>query len=534
MVPKRTLDISCHKVVSSFKGGAMSERTRASLNPLLLYLTVFVTGASVLIVEIIGTRVISPFFGNTVFAWSSLIAVTLGFLAVGYWLGGILSDWKPSLLFFYTIIFGAGISVFLIMRLDQPVLLFSDQFGLRFGPLVASLILFAPSLFLLGLVSPFAVKLRIHTIERVGKGAGNIYAFSTIGSVIGALLAGFMLTPVMSVTDIFNTVAVTLCILSLLGLTVVFLIAKGERAAAVAAVVVLLAAAGGASQVPIVSASEAEREIEWVEHTQSFYSDIKVVDVDGSRCLIVSGFAESCMSLETGESEWDYVYEMARIAHLLQRESGKERFRILVIGIGAGNIIGLLPEEAEIDALEIDEKVVQFARDHFLLEERENTTIHVNDARHFLRKTGHTYDLILASAYTDHLFTKELFEVMERHLEPGGVVLQLLEMQSSPNSRFGTSAAKTASKVFERSLFTVPYELSGGEDLVDAILHLTNREEYRPRLRQGYYFPTALELESGLVLRDDFNPFSFIRQKERMLARDFVVSITGYQGLFAS
>lgn len=180
------------------------------------YLTIFITGAVVLIIEISGTRILAPFYGSTIFVWSSLISVTLAFLALGYWFGGKLADRKPEINLLYWIIFIAGIAIFLIPRYDKWVLLQTDSFGLQYGPLIAAFIIFAPSIFLLGTISPFAVKIRTQSLDHLGVTAGNLYAIATFGALTGGLLAGFYLVPNFSVSFIINMLSLSLFFLFLI------------------------------------------------------------------------------------------------------------------------------------------------------------------------------------------------------------------------------------------------------------------------------------------------------------------------------
>jgi len=126
----------------------------------ILLITVFITGACVLVIEIVAVRILSPFFGNTIFTFSSVITVILAALSLGYYFGGRLADKRPSEKLFYSIIVVSGLTVFLLHILSLLVLpALSQQFSLMFGPLVASSLLFLLPAFLLGILSPFVIKL---------------------------------------------------------------------------------------------------------------------------------------------------------------------------------------------------------------------------------------------------------------------------------------------------------------------------------------------------------------------------------------
>ncbi|HRB83730.1 MAG TPA: fused MFS/spermidine synthase, partial [Acinetobacter johnsonii] len=166
----------------------MNEPTSSGLSKIWLYGTVFFTGAAVMVIELLGTRLIAPFYGASLYVWTSLISVTLIALALGYYVGGILADRARTGL--SLIIALSGLLTLIIPWLVGPVLLATDPLGLRLGSFISTLILFSPSLIMLGMVGPFAVKLSTSALSNVGASTGSIYAVSTVGSVIGTLFLG--------------------------------------------------------------------------------------------------------------------------------------------------------------------------------------------------------------------------------------------------------------------------------------------------------------------------------------------------------
>lgn len=175
-----------------------------------LYGAVFFTGAVILTIEIVGTRVLAPFYGSTIYVWSSLITVTLLALALGYFFGGRLADRRPHMQRLFTVLFFSGILVLLIPSYASVALHATNPLGIRLGPLTASLLLFAPPIFLLGIVSPFAVKLATRSLQKLGVTAGNLYALSTIGSLAGGLFTGFYLVATVKPAVILVAVGLTL------------------------------------------------------------------------------------------------------------------------------------------------------------------------------------------------------------------------------------------------------------------------------------------------------------------------------------
>ena len=160
----------------------MTHSLRSSAPPLLLYMTVAVTGAAVMILELLGTRIIAPFYGASLYVWSSLIAVTLIALAAGYFLGGYLADRAPSIRLGHIIAF-AALTTLAIPFCSGPILRITNPLGLRLGAFTSALLLFTLPLTALAMVGPYAIKQAARDLRDIGTLAGSVYAVSTIGSV---------------------------------------------------------------------------------------------------------------------------------------------------------------------------------------------------------------------------------------------------------------------------------------------------------------------------------------------------------------
>ncbi len=165
---------------------------------------VFLTGSVVMSFEILGSRILAPHFGNDVFVWGSLISVFLSGLTVGYWGGGKLADRIANLYCFAMLLVIPGVSLCIMPLYCDPVnnWIFDSQFGMRAEPLLASIILFMPPTIFMGAVSPYAVKLQVKNISNLGRGVGNLYALSSLGSIVGTLLTSFYLITLMGVRKI--------------------------------------------------------------------------------------------------------------------------------------------------------------------------------------------------------------------------------------------------------------------------------------------------------------------------------------------
>jgi len=159
----------------------------------------FLSGAVLLGLEIVASRVLAPWFGTSVHVWGSLISVFLLALSLGYALGGILADRRPSFRGLAEVLLGASLLVLLIPFISFPVGRWIADLDLDFRVAVlfaAATFFLAPSI-LMGMVSPYVIRLTASRIEAVGRTAGAIYCVSTVGSIAGALVVSFYLIPIL-------------------------------------------------------------------------------------------------------------------------------------------------------------------------------------------------------------------------------------------------------------------------------------------------------------------------------------------------
>ncbi|MEI7620438.1 MAG: fused MFS/spermidine synthase, partial [Candidatus Falkowbacteria bacterium] len=183
----------------------------------LLEITVFISGAVVMVFELVGSRLVAPYLGTSIYVWTALIGVILASMSLGYFIGGKLADKSATYTNLGWIIFMAGIGVVIPAFIKTIVLeSFLRVFNqLDVAALFSSIILFSIPAFLLGVVSPYAVRLKMKDLNLSGQTVGNLYALSTAGSIVGTFLAGFVIIPLMGVTKIIFLLSAVLVLLSL-------------------------------------------------------------------------------------------------------------------------------------------------------------------------------------------------------------------------------------------------------------------------------------------------------------------------------
>ncbi|HAH06335.1 MAG TPA: hypothetical protein DCM05_07370 [Elusimicrobia bacterium] len=377
-------------------------------------LLAFLCGAAVLVLEILGARLISPFYGATVYVWSSVITVTLAALAVGYAGGGWLADKRRPLPALGGLLAAAAAWLFLVPWMRRSVLLGSAVFGVQAGALCAAAVLLALPLACLGAAGPLLIRLRVTELSRVGRAAGWVSAVSTAGSVAGALAAGFWLIPGFGVGALLGGLGAGLMALA------AYCWWSGRRAPRPAAF--LLLAGLGLGGWTALRPGPADAAVRF--HARSFYGDLKVVDVEawGKRVFYIDGMPNTVVDLKTLESTSDYIRSFELLPFL--RPEGT---RALLVGLGGGSLVDRYRRYygIETDAVEIDGKVVEVARDWFGFEP--SGEVRLEDGRRALERPGPGYDFIVVDAFNGdqhpiHLFTREAFEAAARRLKPEGVL----------------------------------------------------------------------------------------------------------------
>lgn len=182
-----------------------------------LEIIVFICGAVVMAYEIVGSRMLGPYVGTSMFVWTSIIGVILLSLSLGYMWGGRIADQKPRADFLSMYIFIAGLFIVLSIFVKDLLLdfLLNSIDNVKIVSIIASLLLFTIPSVLLGMVSPFAARIKLKSIEKSGSTVGNLYAISTVGSIIGVFLAGFYFIPTFKITNILLLLAIVLIATSL-------------------------------------------------------------------------------------------------------------------------------------------------------------------------------------------------------------------------------------------------------------------------------------------------------------------------------
>ena len=388
----------------------------------LLELIVFCVGMASLGAEIAAARLLAPWFGASTIVWANTIATVLVALSVGYALGGRLADRTPTMAGLARWVVAAAVLLALVPFVSGPFLRLSvsafDQLsgGLFVGSLLGVGVLIAVPVLLLGMVSPYAVRLKVDQVTDAGRVAGRLYAIGTIGSLVGTFLAALLLIPVVGTHRTFLLLALVLALAAVPGL--------GRRwpvGVVVALVIAVLIALPVGTTKPVTS----QGRVVWERETEYQYARV-IQDPDGERLLELNE-GQAVHSVYTPGrwltgGYWDQM--------LVLPFAGAHRpARVAILGSAGGTTARAIAHyfpDVHVDAVEIDPAVTQVGRDLFDLRGASITT-HTADARPWLQAQHTTYDAILVDAYRQpyipfYLATKEFFDLVRAHLRPGGVV----------------------------------------------------------------------------------------------------------------
>lgn len=382
----------------------------------IYYLSAFVSGLVVMAVEMSATRLLAPYFGNSLYVWTNVVGLVMLALALGYYFGGRLADRHPHASPYFVMILVSGLWILLIPFFAAqlfPLLLhgFSNlSLVVKWGSFLAVFLLLVPPLFFLGALVPFTVKLVLKKVSEVGSVSGKISTVSTVGSLLGTFLPAFLLLPFLGTSRTFILLGITLLYLAALGLRqwMIFILAT-------------LSLAFFWLVPPVYARSDI------IHAEDSAYGFLFITENEnGVRALHIDNplGTQSLYDPASPVPDQEYYYSYFGLLPSMVQQPRT----VLILGHAGGTFTRLFNAyypELEITGVELDPAVTRIAEDFMGLQEADVTVVHA-DARTFLEDTQESYDLILMDTYhvaniPSHLATQEFFDLIALHLNPRGV-----------------------------------------------------------------------------------------------------------------
>ena len=494
------------------------------------FATAFSTGAVVMALEILGSRLLAPVFGSSLFVWGALIGVILAAMSSGYATGGWLADrYSPPRVLAGLLVISGGWTLLLAWA-GQPVVFQVFQWiqDPRWGPCFAAAVLLAVPAFGLSGVLPALLRLAIADMGHLGRHTGSMIAVSTIGSLIGTWGTSFyLLTWLGSAT----LVALLGVIQVMLGMFWLYLQKDGSlvfKMSVLAGMVV----ATWMSFHPVIVVPPA------LHQEDSPYQQVRVSENNVLRYLVLDNTFHAVM-LKTDPIFLALPYSQVMMGLLPIVEHPK---RGLILGNGGGSLAKWLAQhwpELELDVVEMDPAVVDAAERYFDYLPPPNHHVYVQDARTFLRSSPVQYDVVWVDAFARHLIpfhltTQEFFAELRRHVTPEGAVAVNLASSDAPANVKRAQAIESTMKLAFPEVVT--YSVAGPEwlktkkgsvnliffggspvsvmkdsNFVSLVSRSLNHDQFPP---EGFAFfgsQIPVELGPGLILTDDFSPLDLLQ-----------------------
>jgi len=424
------------------------------------FITAFLEGMAVLVIELAGARALAPYFGTSLYVWTAQITATLLFLALGYGLGGRLSR-RELPLALPSVFLGAGVWLLLFPFWRVQVLgAAAAAAGIAAGSFLAGSFLYGPPLLCMGAVSPLLIQ-RLQRGAYGGSAAGGIFFTNTLGGLAGGWLCALALVPHFRLGMVLGGTGAALVVLA----SAWSWRERNVKYAAVAtplAALLLLAAAPGAKT--HFNAGGLQLDLLYSQPAPSGLIQVLKVTGGGSLTLLLDGVIQGGMHVESGLPVYNNLEYMANLSWRFHPRAKTA----LLLGLGSGALARQLHARGmRVEAVEIEPEIIKVSRKFFRLPAE--VTVHNTDARTFINSERPGYDLILVNVFAGeaipwHLMTRESLVRMKALLNPGGRLV-VSTVTSAPGTSPGLELLESGlCEVFGSAMvFTKKAEGTGGQ-----------------------------------------------------------------------
>ena len=449
------------------------EKSKAPIlgQKIFLYLTSFFSGMSVMAIELGASRLLAPYFSSSQIVWTVIIGTIMIAMAIGNVWGGRSADKhpEPERLFKRLLLVAVWTALipfigrYVIAGVTGLLALFINSNFLVWASMGSCLVLFVFPLMLLGTVTPSLMKYTTDSLDDNGKTLGELEALNTIGSIIGTFLPTFVTIPAVGTARTFLIFAAILAVISL-----AFFISR-KRWIARSAVCAVVITALIFTPMNYSFAFWAGDDI--VLEDESIYNYLQVTEDETSINLSTNvAFGVQSRKMKSGGMTGMY-YDYALAAPLMAEDVED----VLILGLGTGTFAEQCLEYfpgCSVTGVEIDEKIVNIAREYFDLPEEVNAV--VGDGRAWLTASDEQWDVIMVDAYQDitipfkrtrrmpsqvlfplreelvrpTMSSVEFFTEVYNHLKPGGVMVVNMSMRSESEGSMNEYLMDTIKSVF--------------------------------------------------------------------------------------
>lgn len=426
----------------------------------LLYVAVFISGMTTLAIELSASRLLGSVFGTSNLVWANVIGLMLLYLTIGYFIGGRWADHSPYFRTLYRLMIWAAFLSALVPLVSRPILqiaaraVVAVEAGLALGSFISVLLLFSAPVTLLGCISPFAIRLGVESPQEAGKISGQIYAISTLGSLLGTFLPTLILIPEIGTTLTFLTFSGILFVIAFIGLWT----QNGLKTLfwlwmPILIIMLAIIVLNGVLRQPQAGSVV-------LYDDESAYNYIQVIQDERGYINLYLNEGQGVHSryhpdLYDFGGTWDYFL----VAPYFNPPpyTINDVNSLLVIGLAAGTIPRQYQHvygDIHMDGAEIDPDIIHVGALFFDMnpENMPSLTVYAQDGRYILNQLTHSYDVIAIDAYRPpyipwHLATVEFFQEVQSHLSENGVVA-INVGRTSTDRRLVDAMANTMIHVF--------------------------------------------------------------------------------------
>ena len=398
-----------------------------------------------MILELAASRILSPYFGNTNLAWTIIIGIIMASMSLGYYVGGIIADKNQDVKMLSNLLVLAALSISIIGILEATALSwFADSVNYIPAAFLATTLVFALPSALLAAVSPYIVKLANKQITDLGKVAGKISALSTLGSITGTFLAGFVLLPFVGCRGTLAILVITLFVMAFI------LDGKNRILIKLGGVFLALLLLMLGSQLferkyqNLLADIDTQYTRIWILEDEDRFGDFRMIQSARGQ--------ESKIRKGSNDLAFNYLHY-----YDLFRAFDPEAKQVAMIGgagLGYPRYFGEKYPEKSMTVIEIDPMMTRIATEMLGYQEQENVAIRHDDGRAFIRKHETIYDVIMLDAFNGdttpiHLVSKEaLIEYRQKLSERGVLMINSTSGLTGDNSKDFQSIYATLQEVF--------------------------------------------------------------------------------------
>lgn len=488
----------------------------------------FLEGASVMAAELLGAKMMAPYFGSSLYVWSAVMAVTLFGLAAGYFAGGILSE-KPNKekILYRSLVFAAVFTIAMPYVARFAFMLFGKM-SLELAVTISSLLILFPPVFLMGTVSPLIIS-AISEKLNPGRASGTVYAVSTVGGILATFIYGFYIIPLAGLTLPALITGAVLGIVPLIKLirhkdylpnlillgVFSFGIYKNTNVHAQGIIKVVYVSEGMLGQIVVL------------DYPKDYYSGDSTLKGNYSRWLFVNRISQTmddpfAISEKGEEKYFTYVFRIEKALDTFKTGHKK----VLLLGLGGGSVAKHLTQLGfQVDVCELDARMEYVARTYFGLPEKVNVTI--DDARHFINTCEEKYDAIIFDTFKgeeapSHVFTVESLKKVNEMLNDNGLIIVntfgFIEGEEGKGTRsifitliesgFKTVAWPTGKNIYERN-----------------IEFLASKNSKINFNHPDFILPEETDLEDAVILTDEYPQFEIINARAALKWRTMAIDV---------